>query len=158
MSFSFSILLFLLTFRVKVNIIPQTKSYLNPLWIGHLDKCSRRRGEYTLSNTPECVIPAYELLQALYRPEQAAKIYKEMSQSEREKTDSILATLNSRKQAIPNCLNSVVEESLPHILAVDDCDASYNMCEYFKCLGYRVQSISASVSFGIDTPTLILEW
>lgn len=111
-----------------------------------------------MSDTPEYVVPAYELLQALYRPEQAVKIYKEMTQSEREKTNSILTTLNGRKQAIPNCLNSVVEETLPHIVAVDNCDASYNMCEYFKCLGYRVQSISASVSFGIDTPTLVLEW
>ena len=81
-----------------------------------------------------------------------------MTHFEREKTDFILSTLDARRQAVPRCIDCVVEESLPRIVAIDNCEASYDMCEYFRCLGYKVQSISASLSFGIDSPTFILEW
>lgn len=111
-----------------------------------------------MSTTPEYVVPAYELVQVLYQSDQAVQIYQKMTMSEREQLDSIMNTLACEKQKLCSRLDTFANGVPSFSIVLNSFEPSHNLCQYLGFLGYRVQLIPASIVFGNEASTLIIEW
>lgn len=112
-----------------------------------------------MSISPEfSPVPAFELLQAQYRPEEARKIYESMTEDEKRKTNYIMALLHKRKEAQFNSSNTVLDHSLPNSLVEKNFFITEKISDCLKYLSYKVRCINSPIAFGETTPVLILDW
>ena len=108
-------------------------------------------------------IPAFELLKARYRPEDAKKCYDAMTVEERETVKFLTIHLKYRSES--RLSNDILEKSLPTSISIDsetfpkrNLVATEKVKDYFMFLGYNAQLLPVIKNSGLSAPILIVSW
>ena len=108
-----------------------------------------------MSNTPEC-IPAYELLKARYKPEEANVVYHLMNNDERNRVKEIADFIYENKDNITSSCYTHRSGTISTGIVRRRYPVTDNVIKYFRLLGYNVTYLCSSMVYGEDFPVFII--
>lgn len=113
-----------------------------------------------MSNSPEFKpVPAYEMLEIFYRPEEAQQLYDKMTFEEQNTVKEIMNLLHNRKIQLQNSsIDFTVKQSLPRVLSKNGLVVTPNIGEYLCFLGYTYQYICGPFPGELTDSVALVSW
>ena len=103
-------------------------------------------------------VPAFELSKALYLEEEAKRIFKDMTQEEKDKVTYLMNLLSARLEtANRSYLSYMTRSLLRKPLVIKDFSITENIRQYLDCLGYESEQVHVAISLTETSTTLIIK-
>lgn len=101
-------------------------------------------------------VPAYQMLEVLYKPEIAQELYDSMTPEEQKTTCRIMELCRNRKEMMESSWNDVYR-SIPRSLVIEEAYITVKVGDCLRHLGYHPQCISG-VTSSEKNPVGIIDW